>query len=78
MIRAYYPWPGVWTRIPNIIARNPEHIEGDKAISMNQLEGKMLKFLPKQQIQVEGKKPISVKDFLNGYPEMREKIEKLF
>lgn len=52
MIRAYYPWPGVWftTRIRNQEVR--------------------IKILPNKMIQVEGKKPMSYKDFLNGYPEM--------
>lgn len=47
MIRAYYPWPGVWTR----------------------WNSKIVKFLPENKIQMEGKKPISWKDFLNGYPD---------
>ena len=45
MIRAYHPWPGVWTRWNN----------------------KIVKFLPGGLLQMEGKKPISFKDFLNGY-----------
>jgi len=59
MIRAYYPWPAVWTK--------------------TKLNGKevRIKFLPENKLQVEGKKPMSFKDFLNGYPEMREKIEKI-
>ncbi|QQG43134.1 MAG: methionyl-tRNA formyltransferase [Candidatus Daviesbacteria bacterium] len=47
MIRAYHPWPGVWTK----------------------WEGKIVKFLPENRIQMEGKKPVSIKDFLNGYPD---------
>lgn len=60
MIRAYYPWPSVWTqtRIKNQEIR--------------------IKFLPKKQLQIEGKNPVSLKDFLNGYPEMKEKLEKLY
>ncbi len=46
MIRAFYPWPGVWTRWSN----------------------KVVKFLPNKMIQMEGKKPMSIKEFLNGYP----------
>lgn len=46
MIRAYYPWPGVWTK----------------------WNGKIVKFYPKNLIQMEGKKVMSKKDFLNGYP----------
>lgn len=47
MIRAYYPWPGVWTRWNN----------------------KIVKFYPGGLIQIEGKKVIPYKDFLNGYPD---------
>lgn len=46
MIRAYFPWPGVWTK----------------------WNRKIVKFLPDQKLQMEGKKPLSLKDFLNGYP----------
>ncbi len=56
MIRAYHPWPGVWTELR---IRNQEL---------------RIKFLPKKIIQVEGKKPMSYKDFLNGYPEAKELI----
>lgn len=45
MIRAYYPWPNVWTRWNN----------------------KIVKFYPENQIQMEGKKIMPLKDFLNGY-----------
>lgn len=47
MIRAYFPWPGVWTR----------------------WNKKIVKFLPNNMVQMEGKKAISYKDFLNGYPD---------
>lgn len=47
MIRAYYPWPGVWTR----------------------WNEKIVKFLPKNMLQMEGKKAVSKKDFTNGYPD---------
>ncbi len=59
MIRAYHPWPGVWTKL-----------------QMANGVWRIVKFLPEQKLQVEGKKPVSYKDFLNGYPEMREKIGK--
>jgi methionyl-tRNA formyltransferase len=86
MIRAYFPWPTVWTKIPNVIAR-----KNDEAIS-SKLEGKIIKFLPssviasttKQSqnapfaIQVEGKNPVDLNDFFNGYPEMKKTIEKLY
>ncbi|HSX09411.1 MAG TPA: methionyl-tRNA formyltransferase [Candidatus Saccharimonadales bacterium] len=38
----------------------------------------IIKFLPDNKIQVEGKNPVSYKDFLNGYPEMKEILENLF
>lgn len=53
MIRAYYPWPGVWTRLTL----------GKEA------KTKIIKFLPGEKIQVEGGKPMNYKDFLNGYPQ---------
>jgi methionyl-tRNA formyltransferase len=52
MIRAYYPWPGVWTKW-----------RSSTGVS------KIVKFLPDKKLQMEGKKPISFKDFLNGYPD---------
>lgn len=36
-----------------------------------------IKLLPSKRIQVEGKNPLSVKDFLNGYPELRKDILKI-
>lgn len=59
MIRAYYPWPGVWTR---------QIINGKLSI---------VKFLPGQKLQVEGGKPMTYKDFLNGYPEAKEWLPNL-
>jgi methionyl-tRNA formyltransferase len=58
MIRAYYPWPGVCTKLK---------IKNEKL--------KIIKFLPDKKIQVEGRKPISYKDFLNGYPEAPRNLE---
>ncbi len=56
MIRAYFPWPGVFTKL--------------------KINGKELrvKLLPENKIQVEGKKPTSYKDFLNGYPDAKSVI----
>ncbi len=36
-----------------------------------------IKLLPNKMLQVEGKKPVSYKDFLNGYPEMNEWLNKI-
>lgn len=56
MIKAYFPWPGVWT----------------KAIINNKVS--IIKFLPEKRIQVEGKKPMSYKDFSNGYPTLQQEL----
>lgn len=45
-IRALFPWPGVWTTMPN---------------------GKTFKLLPKNMYQLEGKQPITKKQFMSGY-----------
>lgn len=47
MIRAYYPWPGTWSR----------------------WNGKIVKLHPEGVIQMEGKKAMPIRDFLNGYPD---------
>lgn len=60
MIRAYYPWPGVWTTI---------------RIKNKELR---IKFLPDQKIHVEGGKPMSKKDFINGYPYLKPMMIELF
>ncbi|MFH1187015.1 MAG: methionyl-tRNA formyltransferase [Candidatus Levyibacteriota bacterium] len=36
-----------------------------------------IKLLPNNMLQVEGKKPLSFKDFINGYPEAKDILEKL-
>ncbi len=46
MIRAYYPWPNVWTKWSD----------------------KIVKFYPGGSVQMEGKKPVKLEDFLNGHP----------
>lgn len=40
-------------------------------------KSRIVKFLPDNMIQVEGKKPMSYKDFINGYPEGKAFLEKL-
>lgn len=64
MIRAYYPWPGVWTKVD--LGSDPR--EG------RTLQQKIIKFLPEKKLQVEGKKPMSYKDFINGYPDAKSAI----
>lgn len=57
-IRAYFPWPGAWSKV----------VLNEKG------EQKIVKFLPNKMIQVEGKKEMSYKDFLNGYPQADKKL----
>ena len=59
MIRAYYPWPGVWTKFD---------LTGKEVV---------IKLLPEDMIQVEGKKPMSFKDFKNGYEKGEELLKRL-
>ena len=58
MVRAYFPWPGVWT----------------KAILNTNGEQMITKFLPNKKIQVEGKKEMDYKDFINGYPNAEKNL----
>lgn len=54
MVRAYYPWPNVWTKWSFDSAQDKK--------------GKIVKFYPNQVLQLEGKKPSTFRNFLNGYP----------
>lgn len=70
-VRAYYPWPAVWTKM---------HLNGkEKIVKLlpisrhPELDSGSTPFL----LQVEGKKPMSYKDFLNGYPQAKEQLGKL-
>lgn len=58
MIRAFHPWPGTWTRWNNKIVKIlPCHPVPDTGSSHNNY-----------LFQMEGKKAVPLKDFLNGYP----------
>ncbi|MBI3486069.1 methionyl-tRNA formyltransferase [Candidatus Daviesbacteria bacterium] len=52
MIRAYYPWPNVWTLFR----------QGSRG------QAKIIKFYPDGMVQMEGKSKVKLPDFLNGYP----------
>lgn len=67
MIRAYYPWPGAWTQWK--MSREA----GSRSAGENG-KWKIVKFLPEKKIQVEGKKPMNYKDFINGYPKIGKEI----
>ncbi|MEK7559427.1 MAG: methionyl-tRNA formyltransferase [Patescibacteria group bacterium] len=59
MIRAYFPWPGVYFKTD---------LNGNE---------KIIKLLPKGKVQVEGKNPMSYKDFENGYSEGKNLLRKI-
>lgn len=58
-VRAYFPWPGVWTTLP-ASTRSRSSTRGGP-------NGKVLKLLPKNMYQFEGKQPITKKQFMSGY-----------
>lgn len=55
MIHAYYPWPNAWTIWE--IKSQKEKVK------------RIVKFLPRGLVQMEGKKAVPLKDFLHGYPD---------
>ncbi|MDO8618876.1 MAG: methionyl-tRNA formyltransferase [Candidatus Daviesbacteria bacterium] len=67
MIRAFYPWPGVWTRLRQDYGGQARWkiVKFLPASSHPELDSGSIKFV----LQMEGKKPLSLKDFLNGYPD---------
>lgn len=83
MIRAYYPWPSVWTRmtingqekIVKLLPASTCHPERSEGSSYKDSSAK-----PQNDdqicLQVEGKNPMSIKDFINGYPELKEFVTK--
>jgi methionyl-tRNA formyltransferase len=93
MIRALYPWPGVWFRYSKIAPQEHlsfhggatsssvpsiDNVSHSKRSEESKLNNKIIKLLPENRIQVEGKKPMSYKDFSNGFGnEGKEILEKL-
>lgn len=73
MIKAYYPWPGVWTRF----LLEGGRLQRSESHDSFKVKTKILKFLPENTLQVEGKKPMTIKDFVNGYPQLQTTIEKI-
>ena len=65
MIRAYHPWPGIWTEVESKSQRD------------NKSKKLKIKFLPGGKIQPEGKKPMTLKEFKNGYPQLYDKMENI-
>lgn len=73
MIRAYYPWPGVWA-VVQIATTNKQLLTINKLGVRSQKLEVRIKFLPENKLQVEGGKPMSYKDFVNGYPNAKDVI----
>lgn len=57
-IRAMSPWPGAWTLLPNQkrLKLLKAHVEGDKLVL--------------DEVQLEGKNPVSWKQFKEAYPDL--------
>ena len=58
LIKAYHPWPGVWGKLK---------VQSQKS----KVEEKIIKLLPNHMVQLEGKKPVSLKQFKAGYPKFK-------
>jgi len=79
MIRAYYPWPTAWTRwqdkivkfmpSPVVIPSEIEHsTERGNLPNSGRLPRRYAPRNDKFLIQIEGKKPVKLEEFLHGYP----------
>jgi methionyl-tRNA formyltransferase len=66
MVRAFYPWPGVYTNLKRRQSLSASQHKNQKS--------KIIKFLPGNLIQPEGKKPLTIEQFKNGYPELAKKL----
>ena len=66
-IRAYYPWPGSWTNL-KLKTKNSKLNNKRLKILKAHLEGGKLVL---DTVQLEGKKPVSFKQFCEGYPEVK-------
>lgn len=62
MYRAFFPWPGIWTKLS---VKNQE-----KRLKILKLH-LMSKKLILDEVQLEGKKPVSFKQFIEGYPRIK-------
>lgn len=66
-IRAMFPWPGSWTYVQT--ERNTPHVTRKilKILKAHLANGKLVL----DQVQLEGKKPVSFKQFQEGYPQVK-------
>lgn len=83
LIRAMQPWPGAWTQVklttPPVIPSDPAE-RGSVGMTTGFVPCKRLKILRAHleseklvldEVQLEGKKPVSGKQFFEGYPEAK-------
>lgn len=63
MTRAYFPWPAVWTLLRTSVSDGQAELR--------------VKLLPENKIQPEGKNPLTIREFTNGYPKYKDLVEKL-
>ncbi|OGG05673.1 hypothetical protein A3D05_01000 [Candidatus Gottesmanbacteria bacterium RIFCSPHIGHO2_02_FULL_40_24] len=61
-VRAFDPWPGVWTVIPQTL-----EILKNKRLKILKVSIEKNKIIPRI-VQLEGKKPVNWKQFIEGYP----------
>lgn len=70
--RAYQPWPGIYTswqgKILKILNCKPAQESSAETIDCGSKT-----YLQLITVQLEGKNPVSIKDFLNGYPDFNSK-----
>ena len=70
--RAYQPWPGIYTswqgKILKILDCRPHTESSTETIDCGNKT-----YLRLITVQLEGKNPVSIKDFLNGYPDFNSK-----
>jgi len=66
-IRAYYPWPGSWTNLKLKTKNSKLNNKRLKILKAHLEHGKLVL----DQVQLEGKKPVSFKQFCEGYPEVK-------
>ncbi len=76
MIRAYFPWPTAWTEIESRIENRESRKLKIKLLPVTDNQPSTMNHQP-FLIQPEGKRPITLKEFQNGYPQYRALIEKL-
>ena len=72
MIRAYYPWPFVWSKVK---------VKSGKSIIIKFLPSHQIpdtRYHVPFLIQPEGKRAITITEFKNGYPQAYEQIKHLF